>query len=134
MRASSEDLGKLLLRVTVGGLMLFHGIAKLQHGVGFIEGMLEGKGLPAFLAYGAYVGEVIAPLLLLVGFQTRIAGAVLAFNMVTAIGLAHANQLFDLNAHGGWAIELAAFFLLGGLCIALLGSGRFALDARRRSA
>ena len=128
-----EDLGKLLLRVTVGGLMLFHGISKVMHGVGPIEGMLEAKGLPAAMAYGAYVGEIVAPLLLIVGFQTRIAALVLAFNMVTAIALAHPADLGKLNAFGGWAVELQMFYLLGGLCIALIGAGRMALDARRQA-
>ena len=36
----NNDLGLLLLRLTIGGLMLFHGIHKLVSGVGFISGML----------------------------------------------------------------------------------------------
>lgn len=46
--------------------MLFHGIAKLLHGLEGIKGMLASKGLPAFFAYGAYVGEIIAPLLIII--------------------------------------------------------------------
>ncbi len=47
---SCDDLGKLLLRLAVGGLMLFHGLHKLFGGVGFISGMLVEKGLPGFIA------------------------------------------------------------------------------------
>ncbi len=50
----NADLGKLIIRLTLGGLMLFHGIAKLLNGVGFIEGELASHGLPTFLAYGVY--------------------------------------------------------------------------------
>jgi putative oxidoreductase len=53
--------GKLLLRLAVGGLMLFHGLHKLFGGVGFISGMLVEKGLPGFIAYGVLIGEVVAP-------------------------------------------------------------------------
>ncbi|MFZ8579874.1 DoxX family membrane protein, partial [Klebsiella quasipneumoniae] len=41
---SHEDAGKLLLRLAVGGLMLFHGLHKLLDGVDGISGMLAAKG------------------------------------------------------------------------------------------
>ncbi len=53
---SHDDAGKLLLRLAVGGLMLFHGLHKLLDGVGGISGMLVAKGLPGFIAYGVLVG------------------------------------------------------------------------------
>ena len=52
----TDDLGKLVLRVSVGVLILLHGIFKLQNGVDGIAGMLGNNGLPAFLAYGVYIG------------------------------------------------------------------------------
>jgi putative oxidoreductase len=126
----NENLGKLVLRVGIGGLMLFHGVAKLQHGVGFIEGLLEAKGLPAFLAYGSYVGEVLAPILLIVGFQTRLSALAVAGTMGMAIFLAHMNDLGSLTAHGGWAVELPMLFLTGALAVFFLGAGRFSVDGR----
>ena len=80
-----DDIGKLVLRLTLGVLMLFHGIAKLRYGVSGIEGMVSSHGLPGFLAYGVFVGEVIAPLLVIAGFYARIGGLIIAFNMVVAI-------------------------------------------------
>ncbi len=69
----NADLGKLIVRLTLGGLLLFHGIAKLLNGIGFIEGQLASHGLPTILAYGVYIGgEVIAPLMVILGYQTRI--------------------------------------------------------------
>lgn len=41
---SHEDAGKLLLRLAVGGLMLFHGLHKLLDGVDGISGMLAARG------------------------------------------------------------------------------------------
>lgn len=127
-----DDSGKLVLRVALGGMMLFHGIAKLAGGVEGIGGMLESKGLPAFIAYGVYLGEVLAPLFMILGLWTRAAGVVMAGTMVFAISLAHAHEVFALSEGGGaWAIETPMLFLLGGVAVALLGSGRIAVSRGR---
>lgn len=124
----NDAVGKLVLRLTVGGLMLFHGVAKILHpgSLEFISGSLANAGLPSALAYGVYIGEVLAPLMMIVGFHTRIGGLIVVVNMLFAILLVHMGDLFSLTQHGGWAIELQAFYLLGGLAVALLGSGKFA--------
>lgn len=61
---NQPDLAKLLLRLSTGGLMMFHGIHKIIHGIGGIKGMVVNAGLPEIMAYGVYVGELITPLLL----------------------------------------------------------------------
>lgn len=127
-----DDLGKLILRLTVGGLMLFHGVDKLQSGIGGISGMLAAKGLPTFLAYGVYVGEVVAPLLLIVGLFTRPAAAVFVFNMIVAVALAHPGDLFKIGEHGGWALELQGFYIFTALVVALIGPGAWSIDAKRQ--
>ena len=127
-----DNLGKFVLRVGVAALLLLHGINKIQHGTSFIEGLLDKNGLPTFMAYGAYVGEVLAPALVIVGFQTRLSALVMAGTMGMAIFLAHASDLGRLTAHGGWSIELPALFLIGSLAIACLGPGRFSIEGRRR--
>jgi putative oxidoreductase len=127
-RTGWEDWGKLLLRLTIGALLLFHGIAKLKGGIGWMAGPLGAIGLPAFIGYGAYVGEVVAPILLIAGKWSRLAGLVVAFNMLVAILLVRRADIPALNQGGGWAIELEMLFLLGGVAIFLLGSGRYALS------
>lgn len=112
--------GFLVLRWAVAGLMLLHGISKVLHGVGPIEGVLTGIGLPAFIAYGALIGEVIAPLLVLANVLVAPAALVMAFNMVVAVALAHAAQFFTMGKGGGWALELQALYFLGSVAIALL--------------
>jgi len=47
--------------------------------------------------------------------------------MIFAVVLAHTGDIFSLTQHGGWALELQAFYLLGGISVALLGSGKFAI-------
>lgn len=121
------DMGKLLLRIMLGGLMLFHGIAKLSHGIDFIKGTVAAKGLPEMMAYGVYVGEIIAPLMLLIGFKSRIAGVIIAFNMIMALFLVHSNELLRISDTGGLTIELQLFYLLSSIAITLLGSGKYAV-------
>ena len=124
----TDDIGKLLLRLTVGILILLHGLAKVSGGVGGISNMLAGVGLPAALAYGVYIGEVLAPLLLIIGFYSRIAALVIVVNMLFAIALVHMDDLVRVTKTGGWALELQAFFLLTALAIALIGPGRYAVN------
>lgn len=126
----ANDVGKLILRLALGICVLLHGIAKLTGGVSGISGMLSGAGLPGVLAYGVYVGEVIAPLLIILGLYSRIGAWIVVINMIFAIALAHMGELFSLNSSGGWAIELQIMFLFSAVAIALIGPGRFALNAK----
>ena len=127
VNTGSDDLGKLILRAALAIMILLHGIAKLSGGVGFITGMLANLGLPAFFAYGVYVGEVVAPVLVLVGLWTRPAALVMAINMVVAIVLVHSKEIAELGKQGGWAIELQGMFLFAAIAVALLGAGRYSV-------
>lgn len=125
--ARQDDLAKLLLRATLAILILMHGVAKLTGGVGFIAGMLAKLGLPSAIGYLVYVGEVIAPLLILIGFWTRPAALVVAINMIVAVLLVHTPELLTRTKTGGWALELQAMFFIAAVVVALQGAGRFSL-------
>lgn len=125
--SDSDDVGKLLLRLVLGVLMLLHGYAKIKSGIDPIIGMVGKMGLPIFLAFGVYLGEVIAPILLIVGLYTRAAALLIALNMVCAVALAHGSMLLALNKQGGWALELQGFYFFVAIAIAILGAGRFSL-------
>ena len=125
----SDDTGKLILRLTLGVLILLHGLHKVTSGVGGISSMLAQNNLPGFLAYFVYIGEVVAPILLIMGIYTRLGGLLIAGNMVVAILLAHRGSMFSMiGGTGGWALELQGMFLFTGLAIAMLGAGRFSLS------
>jgi putative oxidoreductase len=127
---SREDLGRLLLRVALAVLLLFHGVSKLMGGIGFITGMLEKAGLPAGLGYLVYVGEVVAPLLILFGVWTRLAAIIVAGNMIVAVLLVHTKQFFTMSDTGGWALELQGMYFFAALALALLGAGRYSIGGR----
>ena len=126
---SADDLGKLVLRLMTGGLMLFHGVHKILHpdSLDFIRKLLISIDLSPMLAYGVYLGEVAGGLMVVLGIYSRMGGALIVGNMLFALALAHRGELWTLSSTGGWAVELQAFFLFSGLTIILLGSGRFAL-------
>ena len=122
-----ENIGKLILRLMLGGLMLFHGIDKALHGIGFIKGLVAGQGLPEVLAYGVYVGEILAPLFLILGWKSRFWAGVMAVNMAVAIYLTQFKGLLTLGAHGAWGMEIPMFYFLSALAVMLLGSGKYAI-------
>jgi putative oxidoreductase len=124
----NDDLGKLLIRLCVGGLMLFHGISKLVHGYGFIVAKLQAAGLPVFLVAGVPIGEVVAPLLIMLGLFTRPAALIEAFLMAMAVWLVHMGQLTSITAMGGYALELQAFYFFGALAVFFLGSGSYSFS------
>ena len=130
-RSSTEDAGKLVLRLTLGLLILLHGVAKITGGIDFVTGALAKAGVPEGVGYLVYVGELVAPLFVILGAWTRPAALVIAINMVVAVLLAHTSQLFSLAKTGGYALELQAMYLFGAIAIALLGAGRYSLAGAR---
>lgn len=127
---TAADSGRLVLRLVLGVLILLHGIAKLQGPPDFVVGMLGKAGLPPFLAYGVYIGELLAPVLLILGLWTRAAAIVIAINMVFALFLVHMGDLFKLGQQGGYALEVQAMFLFTAIAIAFLGAGRYSIGGR----
>jgi len=120
-----EDTGKLILRLTTAGLILFHGVSKIFHGVAFLGGALTAFHLPTFVAYGVYAGEVIAPLFMILGLWTRIASLVVVFNMIMAVLLEAHRNAFVIQRTGAWGLETEAFYFLTALVVFLIGAGRY---------
>ena len=125
----NDDVGKLILRLTVGVLMLFHGVSKFQSPgtVEFIGDNLAKAGWPAIFSNGVYFGEIIAPALIVLGIFTRYSAVVIIVNMLFAVFLMHSSDIFSLSQHGGWRLELQGFYLFGAAAIIFLGSGNHAL-------
>jgi putative oxidoreductase len=130
VETSHDDLGRLVLRVVLAAMLLFHGVSKLSGGIGFIADMLAKMGLPAAIGYLVYVGEVIAPLMILFGVCTRLAALIVAGNMIVAVLLVHTKQFFTMSETGGWALELQGMYFFAAIAVALLGAGRYSVGGR----
>lgn len=109
------------LAFSLGFLLLFHGVDKIMNGTDFIQSMLEKANVPyaKYITYGVFIGEIIAPVLLIIGRYVKIAGGIIAFNMLVAIFLAHKDTIFTLSEHGGWSIELQMLYFIAGLTLFL---------------
>ena len=128
-----NDAGKLILRLTVGVLLLFHGVAKLGRGIGWLAGLVQAHHLPLWLGYGVYIGEVVAPILLIIGFLTRPAAVVVMIDLAMALYLVVGAKTFVLAAQtGAPGGELNFLYIFASLAIVFLGSGRFAASRGKR--
>lgn len=124
---NNTDLGKLVLRLGTGVLMLPHGIAKLQKGHGKIKQMLVEDNLPEWLWMGVPISEVIAPICLILGVCTRLSGLLISVVMVFAILLAKGPEAFYFGKTGGFEGELNFLFFICGLVITIMGGGKYSL-------
>jgi putative oxidoreductase len=124
------DAALLVLRLALGILVLLHGISKLPPPPEFIIGTLAKAGMPSVLAYGVYLGEIVGPLLIIVGVWTRLGALLIVANMVVALLIAHTGDLFHLNKQGGYALELQAMYLFTAVALAFAGAGRFSVGGR----
>lgn len=124
----NNDLGVFITRIAIGIPMLIYGISKLFYGVDFIKNILLEKGLPSFLAYGVYIGEIVAPILIIIGFRTRLAGLIFSINCLTAIFLAQTDNIFKLNDYGGWALELLVIYMLTAFSLLFTGGGKLSIS------
>ena len=118
-----HDLGVLILRVGMSGLMLTHGVPKLQKLVAGGEIQFPdpiGVGPTASLALAVF-GEVVAPAFIILGLFTRLAAIPAAATMAVAAFVVHWSDPF-----GGK--ELALVYLVGFTVLLFTGAGHYSLE------
>ena len=128
--AANADNAAALLRVTNGGLFVFHGMFKaVVFTFAGTAGYFESIGLPGFLAYVTILVEILGGLALLAGYKTRIVSVVIIPVLLGAAYFGHgANGFVFSNANGGW--EYPAFWAVVMAAQALLGAGAYSADNR----
>ena len=121
----NNDLGLLILRVGISILLLTHGYPKLMK---FVDGNMDIVGDP--IGVGGLIssilvllGEVVAPVLVLIGLKSRWAALTAAVTMAVAAFVAHAGDPIAQK-------EKALLFLIGFLAVAIMGAGRFSFDKK----
>jgi len=133
--ATTNNAMPLILRLTLGLVMLPHGLQKtfgLFGGQGF-SATMDGMShqFPAFLAFLAIMAEFLGALGLLSGFLTRIAAFGIFCVMAVSVLKVHLPNGFFMNWAGKQAGEGFEYhWLVMGLCIALMayGGGKFSVD------
>lgn len=129
---TKQQTGLLLLRVSIAFTMLIYGISKLTFGIDYIKDLVSQYGLPTFISYGVFIGEIIAPILIIIGFRTKLAGLVFAVNCFVAILMDRLPDVLSLNEHGGWAIGLIFIYMMFGIALFFTGAGMYALSTNNK--
>ncbi|MEC1523758.1 DoxX family protein [Neobacillus niacini] len=103
-----NEIGALILRVTLGAIFFIHGVVKFQGGIENIAGWFESLGLPGVMAYGVALLEIIGGILLIVGLATRLVAALFALLMIGAtIKVKLAIGLLGNGQMAGYELDLA---------------------------
>lgn len=126
-----DDFGKLILRLGVGGLMLFHGVHKLLTGLDPVKSLLAGNKLPEAAAYVVYFGEIVGPVLVLIGLFARFGAFLIAFELAALVALAGLAQIVAVTPSGAYGLEIEALYLAGALAILLFGPGKLSIGGGR---
>lgn len=124
----NKNVAIFLFRISIPFTMLIYGIDKITNGTGFIGSLLDAYNLPSFLVYGVFIGEIIAPIMLLLGYRSRLAGLLFAFNCLLAILMAQVQYFFTLNQYGGWTLDLLFIYLVAGVAFYFSGAGKHAIS------
>ena len=121
MQQRTGDRALNFLAFALGALLLFHGIDKVVDGIVGIEKLLVEFKVPYahYVSYGVYLGEVVAPLFLILGIFIRSAAVVVIVNMIVAIILVHREVIFTLGEYGEWSIETPMLYLVMAISLAL---------------
>jgi putative oxidoreductase len=133
---TSDDIGAFIARITLGIVILPHGMQKLLGlfgGAGF-SGTVEffvSSGIPAFIAILIVIGESFGALGLIVGFLSRLAALGITIIMLGAVVTVHLQNGFFMNWAGTQAGEGFEFHLLAvglGLIVLIKGGGIWSVD------
>ncbi|WP_298895096.1 DoxX family protein [uncultured Psychroserpens sp.] len=125
MKKNFTDLALLVLRLGFGGFMLTHGIPKfnyLSNPAEFPDPIHLGPTLSLLLCL---IGEVIAPILLIVGFKTKWAAIPAALTMMIAAFVVHAKDDLATKEH-------ALLYLFAFIALFLAGAGKYSLDGLKK--
>ena len=123
MTTKFGDIGILVLRLVFGLSMAFgHGLGKMPPSERFIEGVDNlGFPVPFVFAWMAGFSEFLGGLLIAMGLFTRPAAIMWIFTMSTAFFIRHADDPFSTK-------EKALLYMTVGVCLLLLGAGKYSLS------
>jgi putative oxidoreductase len=120
-----KSLGFLLLRLSIGIMLIHHGYEKLENIENFADAFVRPLHLPfpIFFSYVAAFSEIMGSWLIIFGLATRL-GA-LAILGTVSFGIYHALVTSGFNIY---LLELLVLYWGGAVCVVLNGGGKFSID------
>ena len=120
-----KSLGFLLLRLSIGIMLIHHGYEKLENIENFADAFVRPLHLPfpVFFSYVAAFSEIMGSWLIIFGLATRL-GA-LAILGTVSFGIYHALVTSGFNIY---LLELLVLYWGGAVCVVLNGGGKFSID------
>ena len=118
-------IGLLILRVTLGGVMLFaHGGGKLVNFADVSSKFPDPLGVGSPLSLGlAVFAEVFCAIAIMLGLFTRAAAVPLLITMLVAAFIVHGDDPFKKQ-------EFALLYAVPFLALILTGPGRYSIDQK----
>ncbi len=123
-----QPLALVVLRVTVGIVMVAHGSHKVYGHLHEFAGYIGSLGLPAWLGYVSAFAEFLGGICLILGLLTRLAAFAVFADMVVAIAKVHWKH--GLLGAGGYEFPLSLLAIA--FALIFFGAGPISLDAIRR--
>jgi putative oxidoreductase len=125
MKNNFNNLALLILRLGFGGFLLTHGIPKINYlfesPIKFANPIGLGDTTSLILTL---IGEVVAPIFIIIGFKTKLASIPSALTMAVAAFVVHAKDDLGTKEH-------ALLFLFAFVAIFLCGAGKYSIDGSR---
>lgn len=122
-----QPLALLLMRLTLGAIMIAHGSHKVFGGLHHHAQMVASLGLPAWTGYLSAFTEFLGGILVLAGLFTRAAAFAICINLVVAIWKVHLhNGLLGSPDHPGFEFPLAGAAIA--FALIFFGAGPIAMD------
>ncbi len=132
-RIDTEALAATILRLSLGVILAAHALLKvLVFTLPGTAGFFESQGFPGWAAYPVVAIEGIGGLLLIVGYQVRLAALANIPVLLGALTVHLGNGWLFTAKNGGW--EYPALLVVLAAVVALLGEGAFAMGTRRDAA
>jgi len=120
-----QSLGFLLLRISIGTMLIHHGYEKLENIENFADAFVRPLHLPFPIvsSYFAAFAEIVGSWMVICGLGTRLGALAILGTISFAIYHALVTSGFNI-----YLLELLVLYWGAAACIVLNGGGNFSLD------
>ena len=120
-----QSLGFLLLRISIGTMLIHHGYEKLENIENFADAFVRPLHLPFPIvsSYFAAFAEIVGSWMVICGLGTRLGALAILGTISFAIYHALVTSGFNI-----YLLELLILYWGGAVCIVLNGPGNFSID------